>query len=115
VHACSAVKYGYEINGVLVADFVYPAWFESFRGPSTTKFDHAGRISAPFQVLEGGYTMFLDTEGSAGVAQGGAAGPQAKQRAEVRHGRASAPRLTAPPAIRCGGISDQFPSLFASS
>jgi hypothetical protein len=38
--ACEADQYGYAINGVTVSDFVYPAWFESFRSHSSTQFDH---------------------------------------------------------------------------
>jgi hypothetical protein len=85
-NACTADEYGYEINGVLVSDFVYPAWFESFRGPSTTKFDHAGRISAPFQVLEHGYTMFIDADASAGwrTIFGATEEPPARKRSSAR-------------------------------
>jgi hypothetical protein len=55
---CDAVEsdtQGYLINGTLVSNFVYPAWFESFRAPQSTKFDHTGIISAPLQLAQGGY------------------------------------------------------------
>lgn len=53
---CDAVEndsLGYQIDGMLVSDFVYPAWFEAFRtiGP----FDHQEHCSAPFQLKPGGY------------------------------------------------------------
>ena len=46
-------SFGYEIDGVLVSDFVYPSWFESFRvnGP----FDKQNKVTKPFQLLAGGY------------------------------------------------------------
>src|SRR5215470_4975351 len=37
--ACEADNYGYAIDGTMVSDFVYPAWFESFRAASSTQFD----------------------------------------------------------------------------
>jgi hypothetical protein len=48
-------QYGYKINGITVSDFVYPAWFEGFRAPNSTQFDQMKHISAPFQILPGGY------------------------------------------------------------
>ena len=52
--ACEADEYGYEINGVLVSDFVYPAWFEQFH-PAGTQYDFQNKITAAFQLLPGGY------------------------------------------------------------
>ena len=63
--ACEAEAFGYQIDGVFVSDFVYPAWFESFRDPKTTRFDYTGNITAPFQLLSGGYIGIYD------VTQGG--------------------------------------------
>jgi hypothetical protein len=51
---CEADQYGYEIDGVTVADFVYPAWFQPFRPPGS-RFDHLNKIQKPFEVLPGGY------------------------------------------------------------
>ena len=53
--ACEADTLGYRINGVLVSDFVYPAWFEGFRKPHSTRFDHSGALTAPLQLAKGGY------------------------------------------------------------
>jgi hypothetical protein len=53
--ACEADQFAYEIDGVLVTDFVLPSWFESFRQPGSTPFDFRNLISAPFELLEGGY------------------------------------------------------------
>jgi hypothetical protein len=52
--ACRADEHAYEIDGVTVSNFVYPAWFESFQ-KSPARFDHVGKITAPFQLLSGGY------------------------------------------------------------
>ena len=52
--ACRADEHAYDIDGVTVSNFVYPAWFESFQKPPV-RFDHVGKITAPFQLLSGGY------------------------------------------------------------
>jgi hypothetical protein len=62
--ACEADNYGYKIDNVLVSDFVYPAWFEGFRKKNSTQFDHGKRITAPFQLLKGGYISYYDANGS---------------------------------------------------
>lgn len=53
-------SYGYQINGVLVSDFVYPAYFESWRPASSTQFDFQNHITQPFQILTNGYLSVLD-------------------------------------------------------
>lgn len=53
--ACEADQFGYEIDSIRVSDFVYPAWFESFRTKGSTQFDYRGEIQAPFELLPGGY------------------------------------------------------------
>jgi hypothetical protein len=58
--ACEDDQFGYKINNVLVSDFVYPAYFESFRKPNSTQFDHGNKITAPFTLLAGGYISVLD-------------------------------------------------------
>ena len=58
--ACEAEQFAYSSDGVLVSDFVYPAWFETFRRPGSTRFDHGGHIQRPFQLLAGGYIGVLD-------------------------------------------------------
>jgi hypothetical protein len=49
---------GYEIDGVLVSDFVLPAYFESFR--TSGPFDYKDAISAPLTLAKGGYLSYLD-------------------------------------------------------
>ena len=57
---CHGPRYAYTINGVLVSDFVLPAWFEDFRKRRSAQFDFCGHISEPFQVLPDAYLMFFE-------------------------------------------------------
>jgi hypothetical protein len=50
--ACETNDQGYRISTILMSDFVYPSWFKS---TGTGPFDYRGLITAPFQVLSGGY------------------------------------------------------------
>ena len=43
---CQDDAFGYDIGGVTVGDFVYPAYFESFRAPGSTRFDHVGKLQS---------------------------------------------------------------------
>jgi hypothetical protein len=58
--ACEDDQFGYKLKNVLVSDFVYPAYFESFRKANSTQFDHGNKITAPFMLLAGGYISVLD-------------------------------------------------------
>ncbi len=57
---CEDDRFGYLIDGLLVSDFVYPAWFESFWVQGTAVFDFGQHINAPFQLLAGGYAQVND-------------------------------------------------------
>lgn len=57
--ACQADNLGYQIDGILVSDFVYPSWFESFRASGSTTFDHMKAIGGPLQLAPGGYISVL--------------------------------------------------------
>jgi hypothetical protein len=50
--ACETNDQGYRISGVLMSDFVFPSWFKA---SGTSPFDQTNLITAPFQVLPGGY------------------------------------------------------------
>ena len=50
--ACEENAQGYRISGVLMSDFVYPSWFKA---SGTSPYDQTRLITAPFQVLAGGY------------------------------------------------------------
>jgi hypothetical protein len=67
--ACEADSAGYNIDGVLVSDFVYPAWFESFRKPGSVPFDYRSLIAQPFQLLADGYISQFDTSNTDGWTQ----------------------------------------------
>jgi hypothetical protein len=67
--ACEADDLGYRVGGTLVSDFVYPAWFESFRKAGGTQFDQQGRIEEPFQLLPGGYISIYDCPSGHGWTQ----------------------------------------------
>jgi hypothetical protein len=48
-------RQSFAVRGIPLSNFVYPAWFESFRKPHSSRFDHLGSCTAPFQILAGGY------------------------------------------------------------
>src|SRR5262249_16767163 len=57
---CELDSEGYEIDGVLVSDFVYPTWFEPFWAAESKRFDYLSKISKPLQLLPGGYISVYD-------------------------------------------------------
>jgi len=60
-------SFGYTIDGVLVSDFVYPSWFESFR--TTGPFDKQGKVTKPFELLAGGYISTYNIPNTGGWTQ----------------------------------------------
>jgi hypothetical protein len=53
---CDAVeKAHFPVDGLAMSDFVYPTFFQAFRKPRSTQFDHMKRVTRPFQILAGGY------------------------------------------------------------
>ena len=57
-----ADELGYTINGVLVSDFILPAWYVS--GLNVPKYDFADHLSGPLQVAPGGYvSIFVSCKG----------------------------------------------------
>jgi len=54
----------YEINGVLVSDFVRPTWFEPLYVPSASEsLAFRSVVTRPFQLLPGGYASYYDLSG----------------------------------------------------
>lgn len=53
-------QYGYEINGVLVTDFVTPNWFGHQN--AQTQIDFKGHAATAFEVLSGGYAQKFDPQ-----------------------------------------------------
>jgi hypothetical protein len=47
----------FNVNGVPMSDFVYPAYFEVFRKAGSVHFDHLDKVKKPFQILSGGYQI----------------------------------------------------------
>ena len=83
--ACEADNYGYEIDGVLVSDFVFPVWFQ----PSLTsapQFDFRTQITAPLQLLPGGYIGVLDVSSGIGWQQKTAQGDKVSWQMRARVG-----------------------------
>ena len=66
---CETDALGYKIGNVLVSDFVFPAWFESFWGTDGTQFDYQKKIHNPFELAPGGYSGVFDISGGAGWQQ----------------------------------------------
>ncbi|HTB43254.1 MAG TPA: hypothetical protein VK741_06480 [Acetobacteraceae bacterium] len=65
--ACQDDSFGYDIDGVMVGDFVYPAYFESFHAAGSTTFDHLGKLQKPApEVLPGGYISMFDMNSATG-------------------------------------------------
>jgi hypothetical protein len=67
--ACEDDSLGYKIENVLVSDFVYPAWFESFRAEGSTQFDRMNKIHNPFGLLAGGYIGIFNVSTGSGWTQ----------------------------------------------
>lgn len=53
-----ADQFGYEIDGVRVSNFVYPAYFDAYK--KGRKLDFMGKVQAPYQLLSGGYILVFD-------------------------------------------------------
>jgi hypothetical protein len=49
----------FEVKGIPMSDFVYPSYFEDFHKPNSVKFDQSGQVSAPFEILQGGYQIIF--------------------------------------------------------
>jgi len=67
--ACEDDSLGYSINNILLSDFVYPAWFESFRPEGSTQFDRMNKIHTPFGLLTNGYIGVFNVSSGSGWQQ----------------------------------------------
>jgi hypothetical protein len=47
----------FDVRGLPMSDFVYPSYFEAFHTAGSTRFDHEGQVTKPFQILRGGYQI----------------------------------------------------------
>jgi hypothetical protein len=48
----------FEVNGIPMTNFVYPAYFEAFHKQGSTRFDHMGQLQRPFDMHKGGYQSY---------------------------------------------------------
>jgi hypothetical protein len=67
--ACEDDSLGYTIDNILLSDFVYPAWFESFRAEGSTQFDRQNKMQSPFQLLVNGYIGIFNVIAGSGWTQ----------------------------------------------
>jgi hypothetical protein len=56
---CEDPKYGYQINGILVSDFLTPHFYDS-NARSDARFSFTGALKAPREILPGGYISWTD-------------------------------------------------------
>lgn len=49
----------FKVKGIAMSDFVYPSYFEVFRKPNSTRFDHMKKVTQPFEILDGGYQIIF--------------------------------------------------------
>ena len=49
----------FDVKGIAMSDFVYPAYFEVFRKAGSAQFDHLNKVRRPFQILSGGYQIIF--------------------------------------------------------
>lgn len=55
---CDAVEEDtFLVDGIAMANFLHPSWFEPFKHARGTKYDHLGLLSAPFTISKGGYVI----------------------------------------------------------
>jgi len=55
---CDAVEEEtFLVDGIEMSNFLHPAWFEPFKHPAGTKFDHLGLLKKPFTMTKGGYVI----------------------------------------------------------
>jgi hypothetical protein len=98
---CDAVEETeFTIDGIAMSDFVYPSYFEGFRKAKSTQFDYARKISRPFQLLSGGYSIVQ--KGGAVSNIYGSAAKQARFLREDRRGHRSE--------YRCPGVAPRVRS-----
>jgi hypothetical protein len=55
---CDAVEdTTFTVDGIKMSNFLHPAWFEPFKHPAGTQFDHLGLLKKPFTMTKGGYVI----------------------------------------------------------
>lgn len=59
--ACEDDSLAVNVDGVLLSDFVFPAFFD-ITAKQGSRFDYQNKITAPFQILPGGYLGVMDVK-----------------------------------------------------
>jgi hypothetical protein len=77
----------FKVDGIEMTNFVYPAYFESFHKPHSTRFDHMQSLTRPFELHEGGYQSYW-SEGKERT-QWGSKAKRARFKLENREGHRS--------------------------
>ena len=49
----------FDVNGIQMSDFVYPAYFEDFHKPGSVRLDQLNKVKKPFQILPDGYQIIF--------------------------------------------------------
>jgi hypothetical protein len=49
----------FEVDGIPMSNFLHPSWFEPFKHPAGTKYDHLGKLKAPYTMTKGGYMIIM--------------------------------------------------------
>jgi hypothetical protein len=87
------------VDGIEMSNFVHPAWFEPFKHPPHTKFDHLGKLTKPFSMNQG--RLRDREEGRQGHAEVRFTG----QRKALRQGRPARPSQRIPQAQWASNLS----------
>ncbi len=61
---CEANRYAYQIDGVMVSDFITPHFYDLVYSPNA-RYSFTGAVKAPRQVLPGGYISWVDPQADA--------------------------------------------------
>ena len=67
--ACEDDSLCYQIDNILLSDFVYPSGFESFRAEGSAQSDRMNKIQDRRQLLAGGYIGAFDVTSGSGWQQ----------------------------------------------
>jgi hypothetical protein len=54
---CQGEEYGYEIDGIVVSNFVFPSWFVPTKKAQSGQFDFRRHIDRPFGLCNGSYAL----------------------------------------------------------
>ena len=60
---CEANNFGYQIDGILVSDFITPNYYDSSITPGKT-YSFKGNLTRPRELLKGGYISYVQPDGS---------------------------------------------------